>query len=146
MPMYSEDESITQILTDVGLISRGDLVQAKQQAKVAGKSVVQILLEAGRLTEMDVTRALASQFGLDTVDLNKYEVPQGTLALVSRDLARQWKVLPIFKSGNQLTVAIANPLDMEAVDKLGESLSLTIQPVVSCLSDIEAALDRYYGR
>ena len=144
--MYSEDESITQILTDVGLISRGDLVQAKQQAKVAGKSVVQILLEAGRLTEMDVTRALASQFGLDTVDLNKYEVPQGTLALVSRDLARQWKVLPIFKSGNQLTVAIANPLDMEAVDKLGESLSLTIQPVVSCLSDIEAALDRYYGR
>jgi hypothetical protein len=35
---------------------------------------------------------------------------------------------------------------MEAVDKLGESLSLTIQPVVSCLSDIEAALDRYYGR
>jgi hypothetical protein len=45
-----------------------------------------------------------------------------------------------------VTVAIANPLDMEAVDKLGESLSLTIQPVVSCLSDIEAALDRYYGR
>jgi hypothetical protein len=35
---------------------------------------------------------------------------------------------------------------MEAVDKLGESLSLTIQSVVSCLSDIEAALDRYYGR
>ena len=85
--MYSEDESITQILTDVGLISRGDLVQAKQQAKVAGKSVVQILLEAGRLTEMDVTRALASQFGLDTVDLNKYEVPQDVLKLVSRDLA-----------------------------------------------------------
>jgi type IV pilus assembly protein PilB len=94
---------------------------------------------------MDVTKALSSQFGLDTVDLNKYEVPQETLALVSRDLARQWKVIPIFKSGNQLTVAIANPLDMEAVDKLGESLSLTIQPVMSCLSDIEAALDRYYG-
>ena len=65
---------------------------------------------------------------------------------MARDLARQWKVLPIFKLGNQLTVAIVNPLDMEAVDKLGESLSLTVQPVMSCLSDIEAALDRYYGR
>ena len=144
--MYPEDESITQILTDVGLVSRGDMAQAKERSKVAGKSVVQILLETGRLTEMDITKALASQFGLDTVDLNKYEVPQDVLAVMSRDLARQWKVLPIFKRGNQLTVAIANPLDMEAVDKLGESLSLTIQPVVSCLSDIEAALDRYYGR
>jgi hypothetical protein len=143
--MYPEDESITQILTDVGLVSRGDMAQAKERSKVAGKSVVQILLETGRLTEMDITKALASQFGLDTVDLNKYEVPQDVLAVMSRDLARQWKVLPIFKRGNQLTVAIANPLDMEAVDKLGESLSLTIQPVVSCLSDIEAALDRYYG-
>jgi hypothetical protein len=144
--MYPEDESIAQVLTDVGLISPADLVQAKEQAKVAGKGVVQILLETGSLTEMDITKALASQFGLDTVDLNKYEVPQGVLALVSRDLARQWKILPIFKRGNQLTVAIANPLDTEAVDQLGESLSLTIQPVVSCLSDIEAALDRYYGR
>jgi hypothetical protein len=144
--MYPEDEFITEILTDVGLISRADLVRAKEQAKVDGKGVVQVLLEAGRLTEMDITKALASQFGLDTVDLNKYEVPQDVLALVSRDLARQWKIIPIFKHGNQLTVAIANPLDMEAVDKLGESLSLTIQPVVSCLSDIEAALDRYYGR
>jgi type IV pilus assembly protein PilB len=144
--MYPEDEFITEILTDVGLISRADLVRAKEQAKVDGKGVVQVLLEAGRLTEMDITKALASQFGLDTVDLNKYEVPQDVLALVSRDLARQWKIIPIFKHGNQLTVAIANPLDMEAVDKLGESLSLTIQPVVSCLADIEAALDRYYGR
>ncbi|HXI83993.1 MAG TPA: hypothetical protein VNL17_07885 [Verrucomicrobiae bacterium] len=144
--MYPEDESIAQILTDVGLISRADLAQARQQAKVAGKDVVQILLETGMLTEMDITKSLASQFGLDTVDLNKYEVSQDVLALVSRDLARQWMVLPIFKRGNQLTVAIANPLNMEAVDKLGESLSLTIQPVVSCLSDIEAAVDRYYGR
>ena len=143
--MYPEDESITQILTDVGLVSHADIAQAKKQSNLTGKSVLQILLEAGRLTEMDITKALASQFGLDTVDLNKYEVPQDVLAVMSRDLARQWKVLPIFKSGNQLTVAIANPLDMEAVDKLGESLSLTIQPVVSCLSDIEAALDRYYG-
>jgi type IV pilus assembly protein PilB len=144
--MYLEDESIAQILTDVGLVSPGDMAQAKEQAKVAGRGVVQILLETGRLTEMDVTKALASQFGLDTVDLNKYEVPQEVLALVPRNLACQWKVLPIFKRGNQLTIAIANPLDMEAVDKLGESLSLTIQPVVSCLSDIEAALDHYYGR
>jgi type IV pilus assembly protein PilB len=80
------------------------------------------------------------------VDLNKYQIPPDVFALVPRDLARQWKVLPVFKRGNQLTVAIANPLDMEGVDKLGESLSLTIRPVVSCLSDIEAALDRYYGR
>jgi len=83
--VYPEDESIAQILADVGLISHADL-------------------------------------------------------------ARQWKVLPIFKRENQLTVAIANPLDIETVDKLCETLSLTIQPVVSCLSDIEAALDRYYGR
>ena len=144
--MYPEDESITRILTDVGLISPVDLAQAKEQAKFAGKGVVEILLETGSLTEMDITKTLASQFGLDTVDLNKYKVSQDALASVSRDMARQWTVLPIFKRGNQLTVAIANPLNMEAVDKLGESLSLTIRPVVSCLSDIEAALDRYYGR
>jgi type IV pilus assembly protein PilB len=143
--MYPEDESITQILTDVGLVSRADLAQAKEQAQVTGKSVVQILLEAGRLTEMDITKALASQFGLEVMDLNGYRIAPEVLAVLSRDQARQWKVLPIFKRGNQLTVAIANPLDMEAVDKLGETLSLSIQPVVSCLSDIEAALDRYYG-
>jgi type IV pilus assembly protein PilB len=121
--MYPEDEFITQILPDVGLISRADLAWAKEQAKTAGKSVMQILLEAGRVTEMDITKALANQFALDTVDLSKYEIPRDVLALVSRDLARQWRILPIFKHGNQLTVAIANPLDLEAVDKLGELLS-----------------------
>src|SRR5580698_1055980 len=124
--MYPEDESITQILADVGLISPAGLVQLKEQSKATNKGVVQILLETGRLKEMDITKALASQFGLEVVDLNKYQIPPDVFALVPRDLARQWKVLPVFKRGNQLTVAIANPLDMEGVDKLGESLSLTI--------------------
>ena len=144
--MYPEDESITQILTDVGLISHADLIRSQERAKATGKGVVETLLEEGCLTEMDITKALANQFGLETLDLNQYKIPEDALALVSPDLARQWKVLPLFKRGNQLTVAMANPLDMDAVDKLGESLSLTIRPVVSCLSDIEAALNRYYGR
>src|SRR5258708_33185578 len=130
--MYPEDEDIVQILMDVGLISPADLAQAKEQAKIAGKGVLQILLETRRLTEMDITKALASQFGLDTMDLNQYRIPQDVLAALSPDLARQWKVLPLFKRGNQLTIAIATPLDMEAVDKLAETLALTIRPVVSC--------------
>jgi len=44
------------------------------------------------------------------------------------DLACQWKALPVFKRGNQPTIAIINPLDMGVVDKLGESPSLTIHP------------------
>src|SRR5258707_6978578 len=116
--MPAQDETVLQILTDVGLVTSEDLQQAKARAAATGAGLVQTLIDMGRVTEMGVAKALASQFGLETVDLPSYElpgreIPADVLAIVPREVALHAKIIPVFRRGDTLTVAIADPLDVE---------------------------------
>jgi len=143
--MAAQDEYVVEILSDLGLVSHEDLASARETAKANNISVVQALIQAGRLTELDVTKALANHFGLDVVSLTEERIPDDVLALIPRHIARRYKVIPVLKYDNTIRVAISNPLDMETVDSLHYILKQTIEPVVASAADIENALVRYYG-
>jgi general secretion pathway protein E/type IV pilus assembly protein PilB len=67
------------------------------------------------------------------------------LALVPRHVARRYKIVPVQKHDNTLTVAIGDPLDVDTVDSLRYILKMNVEPVVAAKAEIEAALSRYYG-
>jgi len=143
--MPAQDEFVVEILRDVGLVSHEDIQQAKEQAKPDGAGLVDTLVGMGRVSDVDVSKALASQFGMDTINLADYRVPDDVLALVPRHIARRYKVVPVYKHDNTLTVAISDPLDVDTVDSLRYILKMNVEPVVAAKADIDASLTRYYG-
>src|SRR6059036_3341438 len=143
--MPAQDEYIVDILKDVGLVSLEDVQKAKELTKHGGVGLVDALIKGGRITQMDVTKALASQFNMDTINLAEYRGPDEVIALVPRHIARRYKIVPLYKHDNTLTVAIHDPLDVDTVDSLRYILKVNVEPVVASKADIEASLTRYYG-
>ncbi|MGA2139478.1 MAG: type II secretion system ATPase GspE [Verrucomicrobiia bacterium] len=143
--MPAQDEYTVEILKDVGLVSLEDIQKANERAKADGVGVVDALILNGRISHMDVSKALASQFGMDTINLADYRVPDDVLALVPKHVARRYKVIPVYKHDNTLTVAISDPLDVDTVDSLRYILRMNVEPVVAAKNDIENSITRYYG-
>jgi general secretion pathway protein E/type IV pilus assembly protein PilB len=143
--MPAQDEYVVEILRDVGLVSPDDVNKAKDMTKLGGVGLLDALIRMGRVTQMDVTKALASQFGMDTINLAEYRVPDDVIALVPRHIARRYKIVPIYKHDNTLTVAISDPLDVDTVDSLRYILKVNVEPVVASKTDIENSITRYYG-
>jgi type IV pilus assembly protein PilB len=143
--MSAPDEYVIEILRDVGLVTQDDLAGAREAAAVNGGGVVDALIAMGRCTQMDVSKALASQFGMDTINLEDYVVPEDVLSMVPRHIARRYKIVPVYKHDGTLTVAISDPLDVDTVDSLRYILKMNVEPVVASKAEIDAALERYYG-
>jgi general secretion pathway protein E/type IV pilus assembly protein PilB len=143
--MPAQDEYVVEILLDVGLISRDVLHSAREYAQAENTGILTALIKTGAVTQTDVTKTLASQFGMEFVQLAEYRVPDDVLALVPRHVARRYKIVPVAKHDGTLTVAISDPLDVDTVDSLRYVLKMNVEPVVAAQAEIEAALSRYYG-
>ena len=143
--MPAQDEYVVEILLDVGLISREHLQAAREQSQRDNTSVVAVLIKNGVVSQVDVTKTLANQFGMEFVQLADYRVPDDVLALVPRHVARRYKIVPVAKHDGTLTIAISDPLDVDTVDSLRYLLKINVEPVVAAQAEIEAALSRYYG-
>ncbi|MCG3148135.1 MAG: Type II secretion system protein E [Verrucomicrobiae bacterium] len=143
--MPAQDEYIVEILLDVGLITHEDVLKAKELTKLGGVGLLDAILKSGKITDVDVSKAVASQYGMDFIQLADYRVPDEILAMVPRHVARRYKIVPVYKHDSTLTVAISDPLDVDTVDSLRYILKTNVEPVVATKPDIEASLARYYG-
>jgi len=89
---------------------------------------------------------LARQWGLKTVDLAVRVVPDEVRALVPRELAESYGLVPFSRLGDQLQVAVSDPLDVERIDSLRHLLGLDIEVYLAPATQIERAIDRCFAR
>jgi type IV pilus assembly protein PilB len=143
--MPAQDEYVVQILNDVGLVTHDDILKARELTKLGGVGLLAALLKSGKITDADVSKALAGQFGMDFIQLADYRVPDEVIAMVPRHIARRYKVVPVYKHDTTLTVAVSDPTDVDTVDSLRYILKINVEPVVATAAEIEASLSRYYG-
>ncbi len=143
--MTANDEYILEILESVGLISREQAGKARETAQAEDKGIVDVLSRGGVVSKMDILKALANQFGMDTISLTGLEIPQEVLDLVPGEVARRYKIVPVFKNDSTLTVALSDPLDVETLDSLRYILKCNVEGVVAPVEEIESALNHYYA-
>jgi len=79
------------------------------------------------------------------VDLNAAKITDEVIATIPRHIARKYRVVPVFKHEGSLTVALADPSDLDTIDSLTHLLRMDISLQVASEADIEAALSKYYG-
>lgn len=136
------------ILISEGVITEEQLTEALEKQRGMGKKLGAVLVELNMTTEDDIVTALQRQLSLDRVRLSEIKIPEEILKLVREDVLRKNTLLPFafsIENMNVLRVAMADPLDIVAVDDLAILTNFQIEPVISTPRDITTAIDKYFG-
>ena len=141
---------IGQVLVDLGYLTDDqvwDTLEEQKQAAEAGNAEQfgEIAIRMGLITGANVTEALAEQTGLPVVNLDETQVKPDVLELVPETMASVYKIMPISLKNDVLTVAMANPNNIAALDDLQKFLGVEVRGAVSGMKAVEAAIGRYYS-
>ncbi len=135
-----------QILVDLGYLTEDqlwDVLEAQKQTE--GEIIGQVAIRMGFVDDAKVTEALAEQWGMPVVNLNETTVPAKALELVPQTMADVYKIFPISLKDGVLTVAMADPQNLGALDDLRSMLGVEVRGAVSNAKDVDAAIARQYA-
>lgn len=145
MSTVKSNKKFGQLLLESGLITSAQLDEALLCQKEAGGRIGEVVVKLGFINEAQLQEVVAKKLDLPLLSLSDLEIDPETVKLIPADTARQYAVIAVFKMGNALTVAMADPLNFVAVDKIAYTTKMEIRRVVATESEIEAAIDKYYS-
>ena len=137
-------DKLGDILVREGLISPEQLKRALAEQRGTGMRLGYTLVKLGFIEETEVTKMLARQYRMPAVDLSRFEVDPKILKLIPPDVAQRHTVLPLKRDGRTLTVAIADPNNVTAIEDLKFVTRCDIFPVIAGEYTLRNAIDRYY--
>jgi type IV pilus assembly protein PilB len=142
--VQQSEDYVLRILQDVGLVTRPQIESARLRLNGAN-NVVDLLIDDGTVSDMDVSRALAAQAHMDWIDISSIVIPPQIINQIRGEEARRFKVIPVTFGETGLVVAIGNPLDIDTIDSLGFLLQRELELVCTSPKKIREALIKYYG-
>ena len=134
-----------KILIEDRILTREQLEEALAEHASTGRSLGDVLVSKQMATEEQVMVALGKQHGLPYIPLGEYEIDPEVVAPVSEVMARRYKIIPVDRTGNTLTVALSDPANIFLLDDIRLRTKMEIIPLLSTEVDIEAAINKYYG-
>lgn len=137
--------SLTDVLLKEGFITEEDLKKAEQHQRDNGGLLSYILVKLGLVTEEQIVVGLAEQLGIPHMKLTHYKLDPEVVELLPERIIRKDKVIPLSQSGNTLTVATADPLNVLVIDDLKAMTGCNIQTIVATPSEIEQVVGDYYS-
>jgi len=140
-----KDDYLVDILVDLGFVSPEKVAELRREAAEASVGVVDLMVANKVVRPADVTQAKAAHFGAEVVSLSDVKIEDDVISSIPRNIARKYRVIPVFKHENSITVAIADPSDLTTIDSLTHLLHVDIDVRVASEPDIEAALTKYYA-
>ncbi len=141
----AQKESI-DLLVKKGVISQEQLDRAKQEASKTGTPLEKALEKLGFISEVDIAQVVAESIGVPFMDLTDYLVDPEVVKLVPEATAKKYKVIPLFRIGGSLTVAMADPHDIAAIDEIRIKSNMdAVDSVLSTPEMIQRAIDQYYN-
>ncbi len=140
-----EKKKLGEILVEKGTITSAQLTQALAEQKKTGERLGRVLVNLDFITERELIKFLGVQMEIPPVNLDNYLIDPQIIDLVPQALAKRYILIPVFKSEDTLTVAMADPLNVFAIDDLQVRTKCKITPAVASEADILKAIDQYYG-
>ena len=127
-----------------GLIKTDQLQHALEVQKDKGGLIGQIMVDLGYVNEEAIAQAITAQYGFPYLPMENYEIDIEVIKIVPKNVAAQYCLIPVDKIGNNLTIAMANPMNNQAVEDIALMSGLHVQLFVSTASDIKKAIEKYY--
>jgi type IV pilus assembly protein PilB len=135
---------LLQLLVRDKLVTREQLAEAEQRARGNGHRPAYALVELGAITERALTDYARRLYGVPSVDLPSFKFDPTLIKLVPLDIARKYLVIPLARRGRVLTVAMADPTNITALDDLKFLTRYEIEPVVASEFAIVSAIEKNY--
>ncbi len=136
-------------LVKAGIVTDTQLKSALEQQKENGKKLGEVLIDSGLVTEEQIANVLSVQLGYENVDLTNVAIAPEILNLVNPSVLKKNRVLPVeFAKDNMniLRVAMADPMDMDALDDISIITGCQVEPMLATPRNIMLAIDRLYGQ
>ena len=143
--MAARDDYLIDTLAEMGVVTDEELAIAQDESMSSGEGVVDTLIAKGVVMPIQVSQAKAAQFGTEFIELGEQTIGDDVVSAVPRNVAHQYKVVPLYMDELSVTVAMADPSDLDAIDGLGQALGMEVNVNVADEEEIEAALKQYYG-
>ncbi len=140
-----ERELIGQILLRSGAITKVGLKHAIEEQEKTGERLGQTLARLGYATERDVLTALGLQLDIDYIKLSEVTIDPSVVPKIPVNFAKRHTLIPISERDGSLTVAVADPLNGEALDDIRLLLGKDVETVIASGKDIQEAIKKYYG-
>jgi type IV pilus assembly protein PilB len=134
-----------ELLVRGGIVTREQLSQAQEKERENGSSVTKELVKLGFTTEDSLTEFLAKQFGIEKVELNPSEIDDGTFNLVPAHLIQKHQIIPLKLLGSNLTVAMADPTELVAINEVKFITGYGVRVVAAAPSAIKKVLEHRFG-
>jgi len=141
----AKDDYLISQLVDLGYVTNEQVEPLQAEAAASGVGLIDLLVERKLLTQLDVATAKAAHFGAEVVKLSELRLEDEVISAVPRHIAKRYRVVPIYRHGNNITIALSDPSDLDTIDSLHHLLKAEVSISVGTEEDIDAALNKYYG-
>lgn len=138
------DKPLGLILVERGVIDSAQLQAALEAQKHGGGLIGEVIVELGFAKEEDIAYCLSLQFGYPYLSLENYEVSPDIIKIIPKNVCAHYCLMPVDKIGNTLTVVMANPLNVQAIEDLEDITHCDIQVFVTTLSDIRRSIEKFF--
>jgi type IV pilus assembly protein PilB len=141
--VYSNDDYLLELLQESGNVTPEQIHEA--HGSKGKRTALEYLIDTNRISEETAAQTMALNAGMEFVDLNGF-LPEATiLELVNADVANKYHVLPVSFDGNRLALAVADPLDFQAIDSLPHLIPYSLDFYCSPKGQITQFLTEFYG-
>jgi type IV pilus assembly protein PilB len=135
-----------EILVRENLITTQQLREALEYQRTSGGRLGSNLIKMGFLSEEIITAVLSRQYGVPSVNLEMFRIDADVIDLIPQETAQKYAVLPISKVGATLTLAMADPTNVFAMDDIKFMTGLNVEPVVVSEASVMQSIAKYYNR
>jgi type IV pilus assembly protein PilB len=143
--MVEEKKSFGDFLIGLGVITSDQLKKASQEQRQKGERLEQAIVRLEYAKEELALQCLADYFNLPYVDLDTYLIDEKVIKTIPEEMARRHTLIPLFKIGSALTVAMTNPLNLLALDELRNKVKTDVEIAISTEKKIKKAIEQHYG-
>ncbi len=142
--MYSNESYLIELLTEAGYLN-AEIIQYARSQKSPTQDLFEFLIQANYLTEDIIAQVAANTSLLPVVDLGNLQIPQEVRGLITPELAKRFRAIPIEDNGFSINIAIDDPLNLETMDSLPQLLGRDVEFSVATYSAVENRLNAFYN-
>lgn len=142
----SENRAVARALVERELLTlqQAKMVLSRAATEMSGKTFEDLLIEDRTVSEEQILETKASLWHVPFIDLKNYEIDPEVIELVPGHMARSFNFFPLFRIDGTLLVAMTDPKDVKAIDKVAQITQLEISPALSSGEALKFAIDKYY--
>jgi len=142
--MGSLKDRLKEILLRDKHISPGDLASALKEQEKTGGELSKILIKLKLIDEDILAQILSEGLGLPPINVSRLKVDPEVLKIIPKAIASKYQIMPISLMGDQLTLAMADPLNIFIIDNVKALTGYTISPIIGRSKDITKTIEKYY--